>query len=81
MQQTIGDCAGVVAGQIFRKSPYMLGNGFSLGAVCLNQFVIWAKMWYVRACALKKSRIVTGEVEDDRRVETGDWTLDFKYQL
>ncbi|KAK1660147.1 major facilitator superfamily domain-containing protein [Colletotrichum godetiae] len=33
IQQTIGNSAGAVAGQIYRSSPYVLGNGSSLGAI------------------------------------------------
>ena len=81
LQQTIGNCAGVVAGQIYRSSPFTLGNGFSLGVVCLSQGLILLKMWYIRSCGRKKDRIAKGEVKDDRKVKTGDWALDFKYHL
>ncbi|KAK4499747.1 hypothetical protein PRZ48_007933 [Zasmidium cellare] len=81
MQQTIGNCAGIVAGQIYRSSPYVLGNAFSLGAICVSQLVILAKMWYIRSCGQFKDQIASGEVEDTRKVKTGDWALDFKYHL
>ncbi|KAF2168734.1 hypothetical protein M409DRAFT_65153 [Zasmidium cellare ATCC 36951] len=81
LQQTIGNCAGIVAGQIYRSSPYVLGNAFSLGAICVSQLVILAKMWYIRSCGKLKERVANGEVEDTRKVKTGDWALDFKYHL
>ncbi|EMF10688.1 MFS general substrate transporter [Sphaerulina musiva SO2202] len=81
LQQTIGNTAGIVAGQIYRKAPYLLGNGFSLGAICFGQFVIVAKMVYIRSCNRTKDRIARGEVADRRRVKTGDWALDFRYHL
>ena len=81
LQQTIGNTAGIVAGQIYRKAPYMLGNGFSLGAVCISQLVIISKMLYIRSCNIKKDKIANGEIEDTRKVKTGDWALDFRYHL
>ncbi|KAK4546289.1 hypothetical protein LTR36_001966 [Oleoguttula mirabilis] len=81
MQQTIGNTAGIVAGQIYRKSPYTLGNAFSLGAICVSQFIIVGKLIHVRACNKKKEAIASGERSDDRTVKTGDWALDFEYHL
>ncbi|KAK5115856.1 hypothetical protein LTR85_009450 [Meristemomyces frigidus] len=81
MQQTIGNTAGIVAGQIYRKSPYTLGNAFSLGAICVSQFIIVGKMMYIRSCTKKKEAIAAGKRNDDRKVKTGDWTLDFEYHL
>ena len=80
-QQTIGNTAGIVAGQIYRSSPYVLGNGFSVGALGLAQVLIVAKWLYVRRQNRLKERIAKGEVEDTRRVKTGDRELDFKYHL
>jgi MFS transporter, ACS family, DAL5 transporter family protein len=42
-QQTIGNCAGIVAGQIYRNAPYTLGNSFFLGAICVSQVLIPSK--------------------------------------
>lgn len=81
LQQTIGNTAGIVAGQIYRNTPYLLGNGFSLGAICVSQALIVGKMLYIRSCTKQKERIANGEIEDNRRVKTGDWALDFKYHL
>lgn len=81
MQQTIGNCAGIVAGQIYRNSPYVLGNAFSLGAVIVSQFFIVAKMLYIRRCAKFKEAISRGEVADTRKVKTGEWDLEFEYHL
>lgn len=77
----MGNTAGIVAGQIYRKSPYKLGHGFSLGALCVAQLLIVGKMMYVKMCNQKKERIAKGEIEDDRKVKTGDRELDFKYHL
>lgn len=81
LQQTIGNTAGIVAGQIYRKAPYLLGNGFSLGAICLSQLLIIGKMLYIRSCTKQKDSVATGEIEDNRKVKTGDWELDFRYHL
>ncbi|KAI4841677.1 MFS general substrate transporter [Aureobasidium sp. EXF-8845] len=79
-QQTIGNTAGVVAGQIYRKSPYVLGNSFSLGALGVAQILIACKWLYLRHCNSVKDRIANGE-EDTRKVQTGDAAIDFKYHL
>lgn len=80
-QQTIGNTAGIVAGQIYRKAPYKLGNGFSVGALGVAQIFIVAKFLYIRNCNSQKARIEKGEMEDNRKVTTGDGELDFKYHL
>lgn len=80
-QQTMGNCAGIVAGQIYRSSPYTLGNAFSLGAVGVSQMVIVGKAMYVRGQTRLKQKIAKGEVEDTRKVKTGDRELDFQYHL
>ncbi|KAK3371037.1 major facilitator superfamily domain-containing protein [Lasiosphaeria ovina] len=80
-QQTLGNTAGIVAGQIYRQAPYVLGNGFSVGAIGLAQFLIVAKWAYVRRRNDEKRRIQTGEISDERSVKTGDRELDFKYHL
>lgn len=79
LQQTIGNTAGIVAGQVYRTSPYVLGNSFSLGAVCLAQLFILAHMWYLRREIAAKESIAEGKVEDKRRVTTGDGAVDYKY--
>ncbi|THY87632.1 MFS general substrate transporter [Aureobasidium pullulans] len=79
-QQTIGNTAGIVAGQIYRKSPYVLGNSFSLGALGVAQILIACKWLYLRHCNSVKERIANGE-EDTRKVQTGDAATDFKYHL
>ncbi|KAK0667079.1 major facilitator superfamily domain-containing protein [Cercophora samala] len=80
-QQTIGNTAGIVAGQVYRTSPYLLGNVFSVSALGLAQLLILFTWLYIRRCNLLKEQIATGQVQDKRRVKTGDWELDFKYHL
>lgn len=78
LQQTIGNCAGIVAGQIYRKSPYVLGNSFSLGALVVAQGVIAVHAWYLRKENAEKVAIEGGK-EDTRRVRTGDGEVEFRY--
>ncbi|KAJ0298561.1 hypothetical protein Brms1b_013356 [Colletotrichum noveboracense] len=81
MQQSIGNTAGIVAGQIYRTSPYLLGDAFSVGALGVSQLLIIAKWLYIRRCNEMKRKIASGEMEDTRKVKTGDWELDFRYHL
>lgn len=81
LQQTLGNTAGIVAGQIYRSPPYVLGNAFSLGAVGLAQVTILGLAQYLKYSANKKAKIVAGDIQDKRRVKTGDRELDFKYHF
>ncbi|KAK4183726.1 major facilitator superfamily domain-containing protein [Podospora australis] len=80
-QQTLGNTAGVVAGQIYRTAPYLLGNVFSVGALGLAQILIVIKWLYIKRQNAWKEKILSGEVPDKRKVKTGDRELDFKYHL
>lgn len=79
LQQTMGNCAGIVAGQIYRKAPYVLGNAFSLGALVVAQIVVTSLGLYLRHENKVKEQILSGEKEDTRRIRTGDGAVDFKY--
>jgi len=79
LQQTMGNCAGIVAGQIYRKSPYVLGNSFSLGALVVAQVAVAGFGFYLRRENKIKTQIENGEKEDTRRIRTGDGAVDFKY--
>ncbi|KAJ5642006.1 hypothetical protein N7490_006006 [Penicillium lividum] len=79
LQQTIGNCAGIVAGQVYRKSPYVLGNSFSLGAIGVSQVVVVCHGLYLRRQNKLKDQIESGGKEDHRRITTGDRAVDFKY--
>lgn len=79
LQQTIGNCAGIVAGQIYRTSPYVLGNSFSLGSLVVAQATVTAYGLYLRRENKVKEQIISGEKEETRRVQTGDGELEFKY--
>ncbi|KAJ6107092.1 hypothetical protein N7523_008415 [Penicillium sp. IBT 18751x] len=79
LQQTMGNCAGIVAGQIYRQSPYVLGNAFSLGALVIAQVAVTCYGLYLRRENKIKEQIISGEKDDTRRVQTGDGDVDFKY--
>lgn len=79
LQQTMGNCAGIVAGQVYRQAPYVLGNGFSLGALAVAQIAVAGFGFYLRRENRIKEQITNGEKEDTRRVQTGDGAVDFKY--
>jgi MFS family permease len=81
VQLSIGNSAGIVAGQIYRTAPYVLGNSFSVAALGLSQLVIVLKWFYLRHCNEEKRRIENGEKDDTRKVRTGDREPDFKYHL
>ncbi|RAK77044.1 allantoate permease family MFS transporter [Aspergillus fijiensis CBS 313.89] len=79
LQQTVGNCAGIVAGQVYRSSPYVLGNSFSMGALIVAQGVVTAHALYLRQENRVKAEILEGKMEDQRRVQSGDAELEFKY--
>ena len=80
-QQTMGNTAGIVVGQIYRSSPYLLGNSFSLGAICVSQIVIAGKAFYLQRKNVERRNILDGKIEDDRRIRTGDRDPGFKYHI
>ncbi|KAL1962150.1 hypothetical protein VTN77DRAFT_554 [Rasamsonia byssochlamydoides] len=79
LQQTMGNTAGIVVGQIYRTSPYVLGNAFSLGALVVSQILIVVQMLYLKRENAVKAKIASGEKQDTRRVRTGDAEVDFTY--
>ncbi|KAL4786832.1 MFS general substrate transporter [Aspergillus varians] len=81
IQQTIGNVAGAIAGQVYRKAPYYLGNGFSLGSIVVSQGLIGLHIWYLRKENGVKQRIVAGEIEDIRKTRTGDRDVNYKYRI
>lgn len=81
VQQSIGNTAGIVAGQIYRTAPYVLGNAFSVGALGVVQLVIITNWFYLRHLNNEKKKIESGEKEDTRKVKDGDRATDFRYHL
>lgn len=81
VQLSMGNSAGIVAGQIYRTAPYVLGNSFSVGALGAVQLIIIAKWFYLRHCNSQKEKIANGQMEDTRKIQSGDRAADFKYHL
>lgn len=79
LQQTVGNTAGIVSGQVYRKSPFVLGNAFSLGSLVVAQLLVTGLAFYLRRENQIKDQIASGEKEDTRRVRDGDRAVDFKY--
>ncbi|KAM4064583.1 major facilitator superfamily protein [Hirsutella rhossiliensis] len=81
VQLSIANSAGILAGQVYLKPPYLLGNSVSVAALGLSQIFIVLNWLYLRRCNRQKARIARGHVRDQRKVRTGDRELDFKYHL
>ncbi|EQB49029.1 major facilitator superfamily transporter [Colletotrichum gloeosporioides Cg-14] len=81
IQQTIENSAGAVAGQIYRSSPYLLGNSFSLGAIFVAECLIAIHWFYLRRLEKEKEAILSGEMEDRREKRTEDRDPNFRYRL
>ena len=79
LSQAIGNIAGVVAPQVYRKSPYMLGHWSSLGSALISMALISVQLVYYKIQNTKKDKISRGEREDDRKGTTGEENLDFRY--
>ncbi|KAI0198960.1 high-affinity nicotinic acid transporter-like protein [Astrocystis sublimbata] len=80
IQQTVANTAGAVAGQLYRTSPYYLGNGFSLGAIFVAEILITLHYLYLVRLNKEKQAILAGEKEDDRVKRTGDRDVHFEYR-
>ena len=81
MQLSIGNSAGIVAGQLYRTAPYLVGNSFSVAALGVSQLIVIAKWIYLKRCNDEKARIARGEIADERMVKTGDGAGDVTYHL
>lgn len=80
INQTLGNVAGAVAGQVYTKAPYTLGNSFSLGVIVLSNITAIVQMFVLHRINKKRDRIVSGEIPDDfKGTRRGDTELDFRY--
>lgn len=80
IQQTIGNAAGIVAGQVYRESPYILGHGFSLGCIVFANGLVAIHLIYLLRKNKEKRDILAGGREDTRKKRTGDRDLEFIYR-
>ncbi|KAH7359864.1 high-affinity nicotinic acid transporter [Pyrenochaeta sp. MPI-SDFR-AT-0127] len=76
---SVGNVAGIVAGQIYRKAPYKLGNWTSLGSILISMLLISIQLIYFKIENRKKDQIANGERADDRTHFTGEHNLEFRY--
>jgi len=77
--QMFGNVAGAIAGQIYRSSPYKLGNAFSLGCAVVGSILGTVLKLYLDRENKIKEQILNGEREDHLKERTGDKELTFKY--
>lgn len=81
LNQTLGNLAGAVAGQIYTKPPYVFGNSFSLGCIVLSMVLTATQILILAKLNKDKEAILNGEKPDTKKVRKGDEALDFKYCL
>ncbi|GAV55382.1 hypothetical protein ZYGR_0AV00130 [Zygosaccharomyces rouxii] len=81
LNQTLGNLSGAIAGQIYTKSPYILGNSFSLGCIVISNVLTFLQVMILKRINIKKKKILTGELPDTVESRRGDWALDYEYCL
>lgn len=81
LNQTLGNLSGAVAGQIYTKSPYILGNSFSLGCIVISNILTLLQVIILKRTNIKKKKILEGELPDTAKSRRGDWALDYEYCL
>lgn len=84
-QQTIGNCGGIIAGQIYRstdKPRYVLGNAFSLACMFLAMVVFCCQytIWKSRNAA-RDNMTQDDKDEQDAKGVKGDHHWSFRYAL
>ncbi|CUS25218.1 LAQU0S37e00188g1_1 [Lachancea quebecensis] len=79
LSQMFGNLAGAIAGQVYIKPPYVLGNSFSLGCVTFSSLLIALQIIIFYKTNVKRAAILRGEVIDKVKERSGDKVLDFKY--
>ncbi|GJN93252.1 hypothetical protein Rhopal_006299-T1 [Rhodotorula paludigena] len=83
IQQLVGNCGGIIAGQIYRsidRPYYRLGHAVSLGAMIWAIFWMCVYVWLLRARNAKKLAMTDAEKEEqDKAGVTGDRHWSFMY--
>lgn len=69
INQTLGNLAGVVAGQIYVTAPYKLGNSVSLGVSVLAIILVGVNVLYLRRVNKIKDQILAGEEQTLKKKE------------
>lgn len=76
--QTLGNISGAIAGQVYRSSPYVLGNSFSLGCLVVSCICVVLNTWRLKQLNKEKEEVLSGS-PDPKTNRTGDRALDFVY--
>ncbi|SCU82275.1 LAME_0C00430g1_1 [Lachancea meyersii CBS 8951] len=81
LNQTLGNLSGAIVGQVYTKSPYVLGNSFSLGCIVLSNILTLVQIAWLTKLNRDKAAILAGTKKDFKKERIGDEELDFKYCL
>jgi hypothetical protein len=85
MNQSIGNCAGLVVGQIFSSTVdgrYLLGLSFSLGSVVLASFGHATLYWHLNRENKRREQMTADQREYEiQNGKGGDFHPDFRYSL
>ncbi|KAI1365458.1 high-affinity nicotinic acid transporter [Xylaria arbuscula] len=79
LSQAVGNLAGIVAPQVYRSAPYLLGHWSSLVSALISMALISIQLVYYRHQNKKKDQIASGQRVDDRKGTEGEDNLDFRY--
>jgi len=79
ISQAVGNIAGIVAPQVYRSAPYLLGHYVSLCSAVICMILISIQIIHFKIQNNKKDQILRGEKEDDRKGTTAEDNLDFRY--
>lgn len=83
INQTLGNVSGAISPQLYRKPPkYVLGNSFTLGALCLASITCTLCTLYLHRKNVQHKRILETGV-DDRKQERkhGDDSPEFEFLI
>ncbi|SCU86064.1 LAMI_0D00254g1_1 [Lachancea mirantina] len=81
LNQTLGNLSGAIVGQVYTKSPYVLGNSFSLGCIILSNILAALQIIWLMKLNKDKAAISAGLKKDSKKERIGDEALNFKYCL
>jgi hypothetical protein len=85
MNQSLGNCAGLVVGQIFNSTingRYLVGLSFSLGSVVLASFGHATLWWHLNRENKRRDALTEEQREHEiQHGKGGDFHPDFRYAL
>lgn len=80
LSQAVGNVAGVVAPQVYSKSPYLMGHWSSFACAVICMILISIQIIYFKTRNNEKAKIASGAIPDDRKSQEGEDNLEFKYR-